>query len=92
MKGIKECPTKGSVYKVKSEEQTDHHYRVMSMMISFYYAARRTRPADLTFLSFMSTRCSKANEEDFEKMDRYLQFVNFSSEEGITLDYKGTYG
>jgi hypothetical protein len=57
------------------------HSRVAKLL----YLAKRVRPDILTAVVYLSTRVSCPNEQDWEKLERILKYLNAFPEYGMTL-------
>jgi hypothetical protein len=56
-----------------------------SIVAALLYLAKRTRPDVLTTVSFLSTRVTKATENDSKRLDRLLKYLNYDPSSGIVL-------
>jgi hypothetical protein len=61
--------------------QREFHSRVMKLM----FLAQRARPDILTAVAFLSSRCSKATEDDSKKLARVLMYLNSTADLKMTL-------
>jgi hypothetical protein len=59
----------------------EFHSRVASVS----YCAKRIKPAALIVTSFLATRVHKATEQDWEKLNRLLGWINYSKDEVLRL-------
>ena len=57
------------------------HSRVAKLL----YLAMRVRPDILLAVSFLSTRVTKSTQEDWEKLERVLMYLNMTADLGILL-------
>jgi hypothetical protein len=65
-----------------SPQMSDHFHSVAAKA---YYLALRTRPDLLTVAAFLVTRVQAPTEQDMEKLDRMLAYLNGTRELGIRL-------
>jgi hypothetical protein len=68
-----------------TEEQDEFHSRVMKLM----FLAQRARPDILTPVAFLSRRWSKVTDEDMNKLDRVLMYLNSFPDLSMTLCAEG---
>jgi len=60
----------------------DFHSRVAKLL----YLAKRVRPDILTAVAFLSTRVQQPTEEDWQKLERLLKYINCTRDMGICLE------
>jgi hypothetical protein len=57
-----------------------------SAVAKLLYLAKRARPDLLTTVAFLSTRVSKSTEEDMNKLNRLLRYLNRTKRLGIIIE------
>ena len=67
---------------LSKELAEDYHSRVAKML----YLAKRVRPDILTAIAFLSTRVRGPTEQDWEKLERLLKYINCTKDMGICLE------
>jgi hypothetical protein len=72
----------GESTKLEDQLREDFHSCVAKLL----YLAKRVRPDLLTAVSFLTTRVNEATEQDGEKLDRVLRYLNATPEMGMILD------
>ena len=61
-------------------------YKFHSCVASIAYAAKRTKPETLTTIAFLSTRVSAPTQQDWDKLQRLLKYINATQPRGIILE------
>jgi Reverse transcriptase (RNA-dependent DNA polymerase) len=67
---------------LSKDRAEDFHSRVAKML----YLAKRVRPDILTAIAFLSTRVQGPTEQDWEKLERLLKYINSTKDMGICLE------
>jgi histone deacetylase 1/2 len=68
--------------KLDSNKSIEFHSRVAKLL----YLAKRVRPDILCATTFLSTRVQFSTEQDWQKLDRILRYLNGTKELGIVLN------
>eukprot|EP01040_Poterioochromonas_malhamensis_P014285 gene14285-15796_t len=87
VKGKANTPALTNLFEVRespllNEEKRKEFHSITAKLL---YLAKRVRPDILTTVSYLSTRVTKANEDDWKRLDRLLKYLNYDPTSGITL-------
>lgn len=87
VKGKANTPALTNLFEVRespllNEEKRKEFHSITAKLL---YLAKRVRPDILTTVSYLSTRVTKASEDDWKRLDRLLKYLNYDPTSGITL-------
>jgi hypothetical protein len=87
---IKQTPADDQFMNIDHGSPISDYKLFLSILMCVYYLGSKTRPDLQAYVAFLATRSSDCRVQDQVKLDRVVQYLNFTRTRGIVLRIQGT--